>query len=227
METHGKGHADPAVPDALNDRAADNWRPLLAGGEWPVRTPDAALVLSGDPVDGGSIRTQLLADIRPLLIDETVTGLTSEAIIAELVKKPDRPWADWKHGKPITPKALATLLKPFNIIPDRLYLRTNPDARGYARHALEEALSCYLPAVQCDDVTETPQPQAQMPGFQCGGAPPYRHVANPQETAAAVTQPPHRHIEVSQMTAGEGRSTANKGNPPARDPVADSLDDFK
>jgi putative DNA primase/helicase len=98
METHGKGHADPAVPDALNDRAADNWRPLLAvadraGGEWPVRTPDAALVLSGDPVDGGSIRTQLLADIRPLLIDETVKGLTSEAIIAELVKKPDRPWA--------------------------------------------------------------------------------------------------------------------------------------
>jgi len=32
--------ADPAVPDTLNDRAADNWRPLLAvadraGGEWP------------------------------------------------------------------------------------------------------------------------------------------------------------------------------------------------
>jgi len=31
---------DPQVPDALNDRAADNWRPLLAiadlvGGEWP------------------------------------------------------------------------------------------------------------------------------------------------------------------------------------------------
>jgi putative DNA primase/helicase len=224
--------ADPAVPDTLNDRAANNWRPLLAvadraGCEWPIRARDAALVLSGDSVDGGSIGTQLLADIRPLLIDETVTGLTSEAIIAELVKKPDRPWADWKHGKPITPKALAALLKPFNIIPDRLYLRTNPDARGYARHALEEALSCYLPAVRCDDVTETPQPQAQMPGFQCGGAPPYRHIANPQETAGAVTQPPHRHIEVSQMTAGEGRSTANKGNPPARDPVADSLDDFK
>ena len=94
-----------------------------------------ALVLSGDSVDGGSIRTQLLADIRPLLIDETVTGLTSEVIIAELVKKPDRPWVDWKHGKAITPKALATLLKPFNIIPDRLYLRTNPDATPRARRS--------------------------------------------------------------------------------------------
>src|SRR5262249_8006243 len=32
--------AEPEVPDALNDRAADNWRPLLAvadrvGGKWP------------------------------------------------------------------------------------------------------------------------------------------------------------------------------------------------
>ena len=91
--------ADPAVPDPLNDRAADNWRPLLAvadraGSEWPKRARDAALVLSGDSVDGGSIRTQLLADIRLLLNDETMKGLTSEAIIAELVKKPDRPWAD-------------------------------------------------------------------------------------------------------------------------------------
>ena len=101
--------ADPAIPDTLNDRAADNWRPLLAiadraGGEWPIRARDAALVLSGDSAEGGSIRTQLLADIRPLLNDETIKGLTSEAIIAELVKKPDRPWADWKHGKAITPQ---------------------------------------------------------------------------------------------------------------------------
>jgi hypothetical protein len=44
--------ADPAVPETLNDRAADNWRPLLAvadraGSEWPKRARDAALVLSG------------------------------------------------------------------------------------------------------------------------------------------------------------------------------------
>ena len=84
--------ADPAVPDTLNDRAADNWRPLLAvadraGSEWPKRARDAALVLSGDSVDGGSIRTQLLADIRFLLNDETIKGLTSEAIVAETRKE--------------------------------------------------------------------------------------------------------------------------------------------
>jgi hypothetical protein len=43
---------DPDVPDELNDRAADNWRPLLAiadlaGGDWPHRAREAACVLSG------------------------------------------------------------------------------------------------------------------------------------------------------------------------------------
>jgi uncharacterized protein DUF3631 len=40
--------SDPKIPDALHDRAADNWRPLLAiadvaGGDWPVRARRAAL----------------------------------------------------------------------------------------------------------------------------------------------------------------------------------------
>src|SRR5260370_10770113 len=39
--------ADPAVPEALDDRQADNWRPLLAiadaaGGAWPGRRRTAA-----------------------------------------------------------------------------------------------------------------------------------------------------------------------------------------
>ena len=146
--------ADPAVPDTLNEPATDNWRALLAvahraGSEWPKRARDATLVLSGDSVDGGSIRTQLLADLRLLLNDETMKGPTSEAIIAELVKEPDRPWADWKSGKAITPKALAGLLKPFGIFPHQLSVGVGKGTQGYARHALENAFSCYLPPSIC------------------------------------------------------------------------------
>lgn len=45
------GRVDPEVPAALHDRAADNWRTLLAiaecaAGEWPKRARDAALALA-------------------------------------------------------------------------------------------------------------------------------------------------------------------------------------
>ena len=46
--------ANPGMPESLNDRAQDNWFPLLAiadlcgGGEWPKRAREAALILSGE-----------------------------------------------------------------------------------------------------------------------------------------------------------------------------------
>jgi putative DNA primase/helicase len=48
--------ADPAMPDALNDRQADSWRPLLVladalGGNWPALARQAALDLSGQGND--------------------------------------------------------------------------------------------------------------------------------------------------------------------------------
>ena len=44
--------AEPSIPSALGDRAADNWRPLLAiadavGGHWPETARQAAIVLAG------------------------------------------------------------------------------------------------------------------------------------------------------------------------------------
>src|SRR5262245_46230983 len=59
---------DPSVPGVLGDRAADNWRPLLAiadlaGGDWPDRAREAACVLSGESHDD-AIGVELLKDIR-------------------------------------------------------------------------------------------------------------------------------------------------------------------
>src|SRR5439155_1048392 len=55
--------AEPAVPDALHDRAAEAWEPLLAvadlaGGEWPSRARAAALELHGAEPDTDSVRVQ-------------------------------------------------------------------------------------------------------------------------------------------------------------------------
>ena len=62
--------ADPAVPTELNDRAADNWRPLLAiadraGSQWPEKARRAALELSAVKAgEADTMRTLLLSDIR-------------------------------------------------------------------------------------------------------------------------------------------------------------------
>jgi putative DNA primase/helicase len=59
-------NADPVLPAELNDRAQDNWRPLMAiavalGGEWPelARKSALALMKAGD----SETHVQLLADI--------------------------------------------------------------------------------------------------------------------------------------------------------------------
>jgi putative DNA primase/helicase len=61
--------ADPEMPPHLHDRAADNWRPLLAiadlaGGPWPARARSAAVQLSGSKGDAETPAAALLADIR-------------------------------------------------------------------------------------------------------------------------------------------------------------------
>jgi putative DNA primase/helicase len=63
------GLARPHLPEALNDRARDNWEPLLAiadlaGGHWPAEARRAALELSAEKPDDRSMAEELLADIR-------------------------------------------------------------------------------------------------------------------------------------------------------------------
>jgi len=60
--------AETEQPRGLNDRAADNWRPLLAiakvaGGEWSDLAATAAVSLSGSREDDDNL-VRLLADIR-------------------------------------------------------------------------------------------------------------------------------------------------------------------
>ena len=58
--------ARPDLPEALNDRAQDNWEHLfaIAGGHWLNKTKQAALSLSGVENEEPSHNTLLLADIR-------------------------------------------------------------------------------------------------------------------------------------------------------------------
>jgi putative DNA primase/helicase len=171
--------ADPSLPDGLSDRAADNWRPLvaiadLAGGEWPERARAAALALSGvDVIEDGSARVMLLSDLRDLF-GELGERLTSAAIVERLVTLEHRPWPEWSRGRPMTPRQLARLLAPFGIGPKTIRLPTGETPKGYQRGDFEEAFSRYLPSnpphrhkphgsrASADFASATPEP--------CGGS---------------------------------------------------------
>jgi Protein of unknown function (DUF3631) len=152
---------DPNIPDNLNDRAADNWRPLLAiadlaGGNWPRRAREAACVLSGDGHDTSAINVDVLADIQAAFGESE--AITSADLVAALVADPERPWATWgKNQKPLTQNQLARLLKPFNIISETVHLPGRPDAKGYKRAHFEEAWAAY-----CPGQNSSPQPPSDF-----------------------------------------------------------------
>ncbi|MBZ0160966.1 MAG: DUF3631 domain-containing protein [bacterium] len=142
--------AEPSVPGQLNDRAADNWRPLLAiadliGGEWPTRAREAALTLSGETVQEESHHgVTLIGDIVAIFEARDTDRLSTTDIIADLVKLEERPWSEWRHGKPITPRGVASLLRPFKIKPK--VQRIGPDtSSGYEQHMFIEAHTRYFP----------------------------------------------------------------------------------
>ena len=139
--------ADPAVPAKLNDRAADNWRPLLAiadcaQGSWPALAREAAVELWAETEDG-SLRVQLLEDIRSIFADRSAERISSEDLARSLEAIEDRPWPEFRNGKPITPRQIARLLKPFGVEPRQIRFELG-NVRGYLLQDLQDALSRYV-----------------------------------------------------------------------------------
>jgi Protein of unknown function (DUF3631) len=146
LETLGK--SDPEVPAELHGRAADNWRPLLAiadlaGDGWPRWARKAAISLSARG-DDGSVRIQLLTDIRVILDERNVDRISSAELVQALCTIEGRPWQDWKAGRPITANQLARQLAPFGIKPKTMRITKEP-VKGYDRSDFTDAFTRYLP----------------------------------------------------------------------------------
>jgi hypothetical protein len=149
--------SEPAMPESLNDRAADCWRPLvaladLAGDEWPSLARNAAITLSGDKEDT-SIGTMLLADIRDIFDDpnsyaddiQDKNRLPSGNVVTLLAQREDRPWSEWKNGRPMSTPQLARRLKEFGITPKNIRF-SGQVLKGYEREQFEDSWKRYLPS---------------------------------------------------------------------------------
>jgi Protein of unknown function (DUF3631) len=166
--------ADPQMPPGVSNRAADNWRPLLAvadlaGGIWPERARRAALAHSATS-DDQSIGIALLADIRAAFAARRVNRLSSEELAAYLGNLEDRPWPDYGgSGRPISKIQIGRLLKPFRISPGSIRLSNGSTPKGYKLTAFREAFASYLPP----ENATPPQPKDSR-GSARGFKPPRR-----------------------------------------------------
>ena len=125
--------ADPHLPEALNDRAQNNWEQLLAiadlCGEGDLARK-VALKISGE--EGDDMKTLgalLLSDLRDIFDEEggredDKTQLPTSFIVMKLLDREDRPWKTLYRGQPIKEQGVAKYLKPYRITPKRLKLST-------------------------------------------------------------------------------------------------------
>lgn len=145
--------ADPHLPDELDDRAQDNWRPLVAiadqvGGGWPQMARAAAVAISAPrKAEKSSRGVQLLQDIRLVFDQEQASALAPEKLMAALRKLPDSPWATMGLGGGLTALQVAKLLAPYGIHSQR-----NHEGRYFDRRDFEDTWARYCPDVPQEPV---------------------------------------------------------------------------
>jgi putative DNA primase/helicase len=138
--------AKPPLPQSLNDRAQDNWEPLLAiamtaGGDWFRIGSAAALKLSGGEHESQTTGIELLSDIREIFVDRD--KVSTADLIMLLCNDDEKPWATFNRGKPITPRQVARRLREYGIHSHTI--RNGVDtAKGYIIDQFEESFSRYL-----------------------------------------------------------------------------------
>jgi hypothetical protein len=153
-------------PVGLDDRAADNWKPLFAiaqlvGEGWPEKALSAALSLSNvDERESQSAGTLLLEDVRGFFTrkahleldrvetEDLIAWLTTDAAMA------DRPWKDWRRGQPINAKGMGKQLEKYGVKPAQWRVGgrvANVRARGYLKASFGDAWTRYLPPLAPPD----------------------------------------------------------------------------
>jgi putative DNA primase/helicase len=141
-------HARPNLPDALGDRAQDNWHPLLAiagcaGSEWLKRATVAALKLSGSGEKSVSSGNELLADIRDVFESKNITKISTSDLIAALVADDEKSWATYNRGREISFRQIATRLAGYGIKSKTIRLKYET-AKGFEASQFEDVFARYL-----------------------------------------------------------------------------------
>jgi putative DNA primase/helicase len=176
---------DPAIPNGLHDRAADNWSPLLTiahaiGGTWIEQANAVAVALSTGETKMEPRGIELLRDLAELFKADARERFPSQGLCDALALLEERPWGDYRRRKPITSAQLARLLKDFGI--QSQSLRTDVGVcRGYYREAFDDPFARYratTPPSDCYTATTRSQ-SGDNPLFEVLQTPPCSTLKNP------------------------------------------------
>ena len=134
----------PELPNELNSRARDVWKPLfkvaeISGDTWRERARNSALALSKgdtDPEDA-SLPLRLLTDIREVFVGEK---MSTKDLINSLRSLEESPWSYLDRFNPST---VAFYLKNYGIKPHNF-----GSVRGYFRNSFVDAWGRYLEPVK-------------------------------------------------------------------------------
>jgi uncharacterized protein DUF3631 len=162
----------PELPDAITDRDADVWEPIialadLAGGAWPERAREAAveMVKAGKDREP-SLGIRLLADLRTVFGDRE--AMATSDILAGLLRLDEAPWADLK-GRPLNDRGLANRLRRYEVKSGNIRLDGGAVLKGYRAADLHEAWRRYLPpqadksATSATSATDSKNPRDSAP----------------------------------------------------------------
>lgn len=137
-------------PDCGDDRRRDNWTPLhriaaALGGAWPDRTASAYVTQSqAQDEDTEPAGVMMLGDLSEIFASRRVDRIASSELVGDLLLLEERPWAEWRNGKPITAQSVAKLLKPFGV-KVRILKLNGATARVYLRSEIDAAAARYTP----------------------------------------------------------------------------------
>lgn len=161
-EFHGSAirKARPSVPDVLDDRAQDNWEPLLAiadiaGEDWSKLARQAAIQIYAKNATDNSLGTQLLVAVRQIFEEASLLKLPTSEIMARLRADAEGPWDTCNNGKPITPHYLSKVLRSFGIKSKKI--RCGAPLQGYLKEDFLDAWRRYTDAPFTGDAIGTPE----------------------------------------------------------------------
>jgi hypothetical protein len=160
--------AAPAIPEELNDRAADTWEPLLAladiaGVQWPGLAREAAVGLSAAAQEHSPIGA-LFLDIFLYFAINQVDRVFSRRLVKYLEPFTDRPWAELRKGRKVTELWLSQQFRAYQIRPRTVWVGEE-HAKGYLKEDFMDTFRRYIPKAELEalksELTGEGRPEAQ------------------------------------------------------------------